>query len=135
MSTTRARARARPPNEGGVFDEILADGYEGGDLGAGVDQGGALHEGSAGGGVEEGGRRALVERNNITGGSGAEGDGENITREERRIADIEELGDNGNNSEDMTPDESHKGGNLMSGGQAFPPSLLTSPSNLSDHFA
>ena len=35
----------------------------------------------------------------------------------------------------MIPDESHKGGNLMSGGQAFPPSLLTSASNLSDHFA
>ena len=114
MSTTRARARARPPNGVGVFDEILADGYDGGDLGAGVDQGGAPHEGGAAGGVDEGGRRALVERNDTTVGSGAEGDGENITHEERRIADIEELGDNGTNSEDMTPDESHKGGNLMS---------------------
>ena len=66
MSTTRARARARPPSGVGVFDEVLGDGHDGGDLGDGVDQEGVPHEGGAVGGVDEGRRRALGGRNDTT---------------------------------------------------------------------
>ena len=132
--STRARARTRPPS--GVFDKILGDGHDGGDLGDGADQEGILHERGAVGGVDDGRRRAQGGRSDTTGDTrnGAEGVGENLTYGERRNADLEDMGDNGINIEQMIPDESHKGGNLMSGGQAFPPSLLTSANESLNQF-
>ena len=83
MSTTRARARTRPPS--GVFDEVLGDGHDGGDLGDGADQEGVLHERGAVGGVDDGRRRVQGGRSDTTVDTrnGAEGAGENLTYEER----------------------------------------------------
>ena len=123
--STRARARTRPPS--GVSDEVLWDAHGGGDHEDGVKQEGILHDRGAVGGVDDDRRRAQGGRTDTTGDTrnGAEGVGENFVYGERRNADLEDMGDNRINIEQAIPDESHKGGDLLSGGQAFPPSLLT----------
>ena len=127
--TTRARASRASRPLSRVSDEMLRDADIGGAQGAGSPQEGMILEGDGG------------EENINDGGVNSD----MVRAQGGRGVDTGEISDGGINVSDhreqAIPDEDHRGRGLISGGQAFPPSLLTSgkcgvaTNNMLDNFA